>query len=196
MKRIGTLVLTVMLAVGGAAVVAAPAGADATHTVVVTPSTGLQDGQVVTVTGSGYTEVVTTDGWAAAMCNGKVLSQPFEAVAPLQDCDLATVLPVIKPDASGAISTSFTVRRTIAPQSGSVDCQTAPDGCAVLLGQFTPEGKFLGAVARVSFGPPPPTTVRDCAVRAWNDAAAGRPLRSVLRGFVACVLRVVARRHH
>jgi polyhydroxybutyrate depolymerase len=79
-------------------------------TVTVTPSTGLEEGQTVTVTGSGFASDVSLVG--LAQCDG-----------PQQSCAGQTVVPA----SGGAFSTTFVVHRSVL----GVDCGVAPGTCVL-----------------------------------------------------------------
>ena len=131
----------------------APAGA-AAHAITVTPSTGLSDGQVVTVTGTGFTETPAVNDWSVTECRAGVLDTPLTLSSAVDNCDVLTQpFTFVHADAQGAISTPFTVHRTITVQNAAVDCLQV--ACVVLVAQIT-TASFDGAGAPISFGPTPP----------------------------------------
>jgi LPXTG-motif cell wall-anchored protein len=90
-------------------------------TLTVTPNVDLEDGQVVSVTGSEF-----TPGGAVVMveCVG---GAPDESG---RKCDLSKTLKTTTVRDDGTIDTTFTVRRTLQTNSfGTVDCATVADGC-------------------------------------------------------------------
>jgi hypothetical protein len=127
MRRITTAsvvsLLLVVLAVTGSSV--GPAGAQAASpTVVVTPSTGLVDGQVVGISAAGFPPSTTV---VVRMC-------PPGAVGPF-DCsagDFATG----QTDAQGTFTGTHRVRRLVPAVDGAslVDCATAT--CSVMVGRL------------------------------------------------------------
>ena len=150
---VGAALATVAVAAVG---FAAPAGA-AVHSITVTPSTGLSDGQVVQVTGSGFTETPLVNDWAVSECRADVLNAPITLLNALGSCDVATPPFVfVHADAQGNFSMAFTLHQTITVGTSPVDCSVTP--CAILVAQITSSSLgFDGAGAPISFGPPPPS---------------------------------------
>jgi hypothetical protein len=107
----------VVVAAGGLAVGASPAAAAGTITV--TPSTGLVDGQVVNVTGSGW-EPPHTIGY----CQGL-------PIIPASQDNCATVPGLTTPDAQGNFSVSLAVSRVIIVQGIQVDCAAPSSPCVI-----------------------------------------------------------------
>ena len=97
----------------GRAPVSAPA---TTPTLTASPSTGLLDGQSISVAGSGL----------AAKARDVVAECLTGATDPLDSCDVGSSRPV-KSNGSGSFSISFTAVRVIEPGEfgSSVDCATA-----------------------------------------------------------------------
>jgi LPXTG-motif cell wall-anchored protein len=90
-------------------------------TLTVTPNVDLEDAQVVSVTGAGF-----TPGGAVVMveCVG---GSPDESG---RKCDLSKTLKTASARDDGTIDTTFTVRRTLQTNLfGTVDCATVADGC-------------------------------------------------------------------
>jgi|GEM_PF-5958025 Neocarzinostatin family. len=132
--------------------VATPAGA-AAHVVTVSPNTGLTDGQVVQVTGSGFTETPIVNDWSVAQCTGAVVGAVLTLDLALANCD-ATTQPFtfVHADALGNLSTTFVVHTSFTPSAGAqgpVDCTVTP--CALLVSQLTNAG-VIGAAAPITFG--------------------------------------------
>src|SRR3954447_3696758 len=92
-KRIGISLVVVAVTLGGALVAVEPAGAAAVHTVTVTPSTRLSDGQTVTVAGTGFDETPAIYDWAVTQCSAAVLAGPITLDTAINDCD-GTSFPV------------------------------------------------------------------------------------------------------
>jgi hypothetical protein len=199
-RRLGGAGLAIVLVLGGVAMTGGAAGADATHTVAVTPNTGLADAQTVTVDGTGFTEFGTAGEWTVAECDGAQVDLPLFISNALHNCDVhpESTVTLVAADASGHLTTPFTVHTTIAIESGTLDCRTAPNGCAILVGQLLPGGSTVaGAVVPISFAPPPPpppTTIRDCVIALWHGAVAHQP--RVLHDFLRCVIGVLREQHH
>ena len=108
----------------GLALLGAGTALAASPAVTVTPSTGLTDGQQVSITGSGFSanSTVTVLECAANMSN--------------PSCDVADQLTVTS-DATGAFTATLTVRASFeganpltGADAGAVDCAVSP-GCAV-----------------------------------------------------------------
>ena len=93
------------------------AGAEASATATVSPSTGLVNGQTVTVTGAGFAANASIGG---AVCND--VGDGADA------CDTANVL-LTTADPSGAFTVQFTVRRILHTANGTVDCASAAQVC-------------------------------------------------------------------
>lgn len=150
--------LVVALTLGiGLVAGAAPAGA-AGWQVTVSPSTGLTDGQSVTVTGTGYTEHPLTQfvvDWTIVECNDAVLNSPLDPVLVTTNCDITTTPFVyVHADAAGNVSGSFPVRASFTTGNGTaVDCSQTQ--CALIVAQITDAG-FVGAAAPIAFGSAPP----------------------------------------
>ncbi|MEU0885778.1 enediyne antibiotic chromoprotein [Lentzea sp. NPDC005914] len=144
--RQGIARVAAVLIMSGALVGSTPAFA-AAPALSVTPSTGLSDGQSVTVTGSGFP---AGDAVAAVQCN--VPEDPAKISCNFPDNAQTTT------DSDGGFSAALTVRAqfdgvnpiTGAP-AGHVDCTVAP-GCGVLAGSLATPEVFAGP-APISFTP-------------------------------------------
>jgi hypothetical protein len=160
-RRFGIAVVTLALAAAGLVGATAPAGATAGHAVTVTPSTGLSDGQTVTVSGTGFTETPIVNDWSVAMCRPEILAGAPTIEDAIANCDITTQPFVFThADANGNLSTPYTVRKTFAANGTQITCGQAPNDCAILVAQLTSVG-FVGAAAPISFGQPVPT-LKDC----------------------------------
>jgi Neocarzinostatin family len=167
-RRIGISAVVVALALGTTFATVTPAGAAAVHTVTVTPSTGLSDGQTVTVTGTGFDETpLLPDGFAIQQCRAAILSVPIDVGVAITNCDQSTGGSAFA-DAAGNISTSLVVHTTITTGLGagtsSFTCGQAPNDCAILIAQFATDGQttqFVAAATPISFGTPT-RTLGDC----------------------------------
>jgi hypothetical protein len=136
--------------------------------VTVTPSTGLTDGQTVTVSGTGF---VQGPFLRILQCAG----EPGDLSSAVSLCDLGPfVLPAV--DAQGnVLPTPFTVSETISTSGlGLVNCRTSQ--CVILIGQLP--GRFL--FTPISFGAPTPTSTAQCKHGGWRNLAneQGRPFRT------------------
>ncbi|MBW4721861.1 enediyne antibiotic chromoprotein [Saccharothrix obliqua] len=129
-------------AAGFALTLGTPASAAASAAVSVSPATGLADGATVTVSASGFaTSTSATALQCAILADGKGACN----VAEFHDFNLS----------GGAGSTSVVVRRSFTgyvmpdgPEVGTVDCDTAPGGCQIVVGGNT--GEYGNAA--ISFG--------------------------------------------
>jgi hypothetical protein len=160
-RRLGIAALTMALACTGlVGLAAAPASADATHVVTVTPSTGLSDGQTVTVTGDGYVEAAIAD-WVVTMCSPAILDS-FTLENAIGSCAVGQApFTFVQADGNGHISTPLTLPKTFGTSNGTVTCGQAPNDCYILVAQLVPGSGFLGDAVPISFGQPVPT-LRDC----------------------------------
>jgi hypothetical protein len=104
----------------GGSPVGAPSG---TPTLTADPSTGLLDGQSISVSGSGL--AAKNDDLLAECVTG--------ATSPVESCDVETV-KTVKTGASGSFTTSYTAVRMIevGGSSSTVDCATA-DACILVV---------------------------------------------------------------
>jgi hypothetical protein len=113
---LAVMVMTITVSV----IVASPASAAVV--VKVDPSTGLADGQPVTVTGSGFKPNISV---GSAECSAAVSTSRNTS-----DCDLSTSRTG-NSDGSGGASFVLRLKRTIQTQNGTVDCATAASPCVV-----------------------------------------------------------------
>jgi Neocarzinostatin family len=110
--------------------------------VVVTPSTDLEDGAAVSVGASGFG---SNQDLVAIEC-----ARPDGAVNVCNTTDASSA----QTDEQGAATTSLVVRRTFqgntgdGSQWGTVDCDSAPAGCVVVV--LKPDGSGI-ALASISF---------------------------------------------
>jgi hypothetical protein len=156
-RRLGIAAVTLSLALAGLIGVATtPAGADATHTVTVTPSSGLSDGQTVTVSGTGFTETPVVNDWSVTQCSAAVLTSPVTLDTAINECNQAQPIVFTHADFAGNVGASLVVHRTFTAGSGagahSITCGQAPGDCAVLVSQLTTGGILTSGAAAISFG--------------------------------------------
>jgi hypothetical protein len=169
---------------GGVVGAAAPISFLGDHTVTVTPHTGLRDGQVVTVSGTGFVEHPVLDKWVVLMCSPAGVATPLSLQNTVAHCDVLNepgTSVAARPD--GTLGTPFTVHETFATPSGPVTCGQAPNDCSVLVAYVTTTG-FVGASAPISFAPPVPT-LRDC-IRTFLADHQHRPA-SKLHRLLVCI---------
>jgi hypothetical protein len=167
------------------------------HTVTVTPSTGLRDGQTVAVTGTGYIEAPVLGEWAVLQCSAKVVASPFTADDVVNECSQNPPYGSAPPDPSGNISGSLEVRKTFVAGAGatahSVTCGAAPQDCAIVVAHFTTEADFVGAAAPISFATPVPT-LRDC-IRSFLGDHQHRPAVKLHR-LLVCIFTALTHKPH
>jgi hypothetical protein len=119
------------------------AGAATAPTVQVQPSTNVADGQVVTVTGSGFTPSETI----------LVLECQAGATGPF-NCDINTVQSLFQPtDSNGNFSTPYVATRNIWVNSGWLDC-SVPGTCVLGVTDNASLSEF--ASAPLTFDPTAP----------------------------------------
>jgi hypothetical protein len=102
-------------------------------TVTATPSTGLVDGQSITISGTGFTPNVQV---AAAECGAGTVGT--------QSCDLGNVVYGTS-DGSGDASISFTVHASLSTATGTIDCTTGAGACVVGLANLNDLSEANGA---------------------------------------------------
>jgi hypothetical protein len=121
------------------------AGATVAPSLVVTPSTGLTDGQTVTVTGSNF---AVSSSLYVVECSG--LSEA--------DCDIADgILGTASTDASGAFSLSFVVHTGT---FGTANCDSTSTTCAInATTDPNPSDTAAAATAPISFAAPTVPTI-------------------------------------
>ena len=174
-----------VLAVVGAALLLAvfmPPGAQAQEapTLTVTPSTGLEDGQTVTVTGGPFPELVSP---VLVQCTGSVVATDVTSV--VTQCDFARGAAPSFDAAGNLLPTSLTVHDVINLEAfipdQTYDCTVRNDCVIVLAGFLAPAASQLfGVKAPISFGAPTPESKADCKRGGWRDLAndQGQPFRN------------------
>jgi hypothetical protein len=194
-NRIGISAVVVALTFGGALVAVEPAGAAAVHTVTVTPSTGLSDGQTVTVSGTGFDETPIIYDWAVSQCSAAILAAPTDLNTAINECNQQEPFLFTHADAAGNVSSTLVVHKTItvgvANGAKTVTCGQAPNDCAVLVAQLTGGGILVGAAAPISFGTPTPT-LGDCIRDFLGDHHHG--IRYRFHRLLVCIFTVLT--HH
>jgi hypothetical protein len=180
----GLMLPAVLLPAQGAAAQEAPS-------ISVTPSTGLADGETVTVTGGpSFPELRSAP---VVECAEPVALEITSVVTRCRILAEATF------DAEGSlVPTSITVREVFTASSGFVpegpitfDC-TVANNCSVGVFGFLPDQTFFGATTPIRFGPDVPATRADCLNGGWRNLAndQGQPFRNLGQ----CVSFVVAHR--
>src|SRR3954465_4780590 len=144
-----------VFALSSVLVVASATPAGAAVTVTVDPSTGLADGQAVTITGTGFAPGASV---GAAECSAAVAQSHSTS-----DCDLSNA-PIVPADSSGTAVIHLRAKATITTQSGTIDCVTAADPCIMGMGDTNdltnPEKTGGGPITFDPNAPPvPPPSV-------------------------------------
>jgi hypothetical protein len=135
-----------LVVAGAVVVVGMPSAAQTTRTLTVTPDTGLVDGDVVALHGTGFTPSATV-GFCQAVDDGT--PDPSDCGVPFQ---LASA------DAAGEFTASYTVRRFMTPSSvgATIDCAQPSANC--LIGA-TDLGSGNVPFAPITFAPRPARTL-------------------------------------
>jgi hypothetical protein len=131
------------------------------RTVTVEPSSGLADGQTVTVHGTGFLANTETGvGQCPAGTTGG-------------DC---VVLALFNADGQGAFTTTIQVQQHLAVNGGTIDCASSASACVVAAAAATDIGGTL-TVAPIRFGFPSPRSTSECKHGGWRQLAdrKGRP---------------------
>jgi hypothetical protein len=160
----------------------------------VTPSTGLTDGQTVTVAGTDFTP--SSASIVGSMCSAEVVERATttsDRGGYLNDgCGSDSFLTPV-PDSGGNFTVPMTVFVSQPNFTGGnpLEC-SAPDSCFALFIDYSASGAPV-AVAALAFGPPTPQSKAECKNGGWRNLAnqQGQPFRN--QGL--CVSFVVAHRH-
>jgi hypothetical protein len=147
------------------------------RTVTVVPSTGLVDGQSVTVRGTGFLANTETGvGECPAGTNGS-------------DC---AVIALFNADAQGAFTTTVQVQQHLALSGGTIDCASSGSACVIAAAAATDIPGTL-TVAPIRFGYPSPRSASECEHGGWRRLAdrSGRPFANQGR----CVSWVASQPH-
>jgi fibronectin-binding autotransporter adhesin len=157
-RRVGLKALVVVAVSAATLAPTLPAGAIRIPrtTVLVSPNTNLESGEVVTVKGNGYAPSPQTVYVGQCSATGTTLL--------VDDCDNIISFYVDSPNWI-TFTTPFTVQRYITTSAGTIDC-SAPDACTIGTTVF---GGLLGSSARISFSVP--TVVPGGAVVAEGNSA-------------------------
>jgi hypothetical protein len=155
--RVRAAAVSAVVALSAIFVVASAPAAAAAVTVTVTPSTGLADGQPVTITGEGFAPNTSV---GTAECSAAVATSRNTS-----DCDLSSA-PIVQADQSGTAVFHLRAKRTITTQNGTVDCLTAAQPCVIGVADVsnisdpaTSGGMAISFDANAPPPPPPDVTV-------------------------------------
>ncbi len=149
-KRFGSLAMAVAIASAGSLASGQAPALGAARAIVVTPASGLSDGQSVAVTGSGFSPNASM---AATQCLAGAVAQA--------SCDLSGV-SVFASDAAGAFHASLTVHASITTPTGTADC-TVVGQCIVGAAEIT-NINTANAFAPIVFQPAAPPQRGNVAV--------------------------------
>jgi hypothetical protein len=183
LAAMGVLLVTAVVLPSSAAASAAP-------TLEVTPNTGLRDGQLVSVRGTGYSGTFAV---GALECPPQFAGRTeFTIAEVLAGCGFLVISGSLDPDASGAVAGSVAVQEVFSPSTStapSYDC-TVRNDCVLLVAGLAGSG-LRGASVPIRFGPATPATKADCRHGGWRTVAdgSGQPFRNQGQ----CVRFVVAR---
>jgi hypothetical protein len=152
--------------------VAAPS-ASAAVTLAVTPSTGLEGGDLIQIALSG-----ATPGDPVAWCEGVVTASPS-----VSNCDTLTET-FGTADASGSYMTTTRVQRYLFTDQGWIDC-ASPTGPRCGIGAEDVDQPSSMTVLPLQFAtpPPPPATRGTITVTPTNGLASGGQISIVGQGF-------------
>jgi hypothetical protein len=163
--------LTVMLMPGLATAQQAPS-------ITVTPSTGLVDGQTVTVEGTGFAPTTTFGSLTVGLCPADILIDVTQA--PFR-CSATAAFPV-PVDGSGTFVAQLQVFRSQPTFAGgnTLTCAAAPANCVVLaleVAGASSSPELIVATAPISFRA---ETIQDCQKGGWRSFSdgEGRPFRN------------------
>jgi hypothetical protein len=156
-RRRSVGLLLAVLACAGGLFVGAPR-AFAAGAVAVTPSTGLVDGQVVSISGSG---------WNSGALIGYCEAVPLE---PISESDCATAIPdVTTADVNGNFSVSLTVQRLITVGNQLIDC-AAPSAPCVLAAADANDIPGTAVWQTLHFASAPPLIIPGSVTQPEGDA--------------------------
>jgi hypothetical protein len=136
------------LFVGSLLFVVAPTDAQTTRTLTVTPDTGLVDGDVVQLEGSGF-----TPSDEVFFCQGVMDTTPDPA-------NCGGPISSVPANETGEFSATYTVQRFMTPSSvgATIDCAQPSANCMIGASDFFSPSPGL-AVAQLTFTPQPPRTL-------------------------------------
>lgn len=150
MRRFITTIAMSAMIIGGIAVMGAATASAAGPSILLTPSTGLQSGTAVSVSGTGFQDNETL--YALECIN-------LGASTNQTDCDTSTVA-IATTSATGTFTTSVTVvTGTISSTASPSTCGTSASdltNCAIVVSTNPPSAD--AAIAPITFALPSPTT--------------------------------------
>lgn len=115
-------------------------------TVVVTPSRRLVDGQLVAVSGAGFSPNASV---GLALCKPGPLSY--------SDCDISRSV-VVPADGNGGVATKLAVHAQLQTNNGVVDCTAAPGACVLGVANLA-DPVIENSLTPLSFFVPPPDVI-------------------------------------
>lgn len=185
------VVLAVVAVVLGTVVAPAAAQTQEGPTLTVTPNTGLVNGQVVSLAGTGFAEVVSI---AALECPPQFAGRTeFTITEVLSNCGFIAFTQAITVDEAGNLTGTAPVREVFTPSFGGppYDC-TIRNDCVLLVAGLGGPSELAGAAVPIRFGPAAPGSKADCKNGGWRNLAndQGAPFRNQGQ----CVSSVVSRR--
>lgn len=142
------------------------------------PSTGLRDGDVVTVTGEGFEP---GESVGIVQCAKEAAGDAPEDRAGVEACNIGAYSPVTADD-EGRIAGTFTVRRVLTtPLTGTVDCAAEAERCIVAAGAIADYDRSGGTP--LAFDPDvAPVPIPTIVVEPATDLADGQAVRVVADG--------------
>ena len=147
------------------------------RTLTIEPSTGLVDGQSVTVHGTGF--LASTETGVGQCPAGTTGSDCF-------------VIALFNTDAQGAFTTTVRIQQRLPVAGGTVDCASADGACVIAAASATDIAGTL-LVTPLHFRLPTPHSWSDCTHGGWRRVADGRGRPFANQG--TCVAWVVSHRH-
>jgi hypothetical protein len=175
-----------------------PQGAQAQEapSITVTPNTGLVDGQVIAVAGTGFVPDEPGSSGVATIvlvCPSAVLDfEPFDSDDLFGLVNVCGVLAgEASTDAGGVLASTLQVAQVMPTRLGDgvVECGDAPNDCIVFAGSVrlsprTGPTILRYATAFITFGPSSPQSKAECKNGGWRDFAndQGPPARRAERG--------------
>ena len=190
LRRVGLFVLVVAF---GAVAVPAPAQAQEAPTITVTPSTGLSDNEVVSLSGTGFGGSLVV---GVHQCPSQFAGRTdFTVSEVFYSCAFLNLGSDLTADAAGIVTASVSVQEVFAPYVGggqSYDCTVRDDCVLLVVGLGLGPTGLRGDTVTITFGPDVPQSRADCKGSGWRRFASdrGEPFRNQGQ----CVRFVVARR--
>jgi hypothetical protein len=167
------------------------AHAQETPSLTVTPNTGLTDGQVVSLAGTGFGGLISV---AVLECPPQFADRTeFTITEVLGSCGFIGFTDAVDIDAAGNLTGSAAVQEVFTPSSGgpSYDC-TVRNDCVILVAGLGGPSELAGATAPIRFGPEVPTSKAACKSGGWRNLADDQD--QPFRNQGQCVSFVVSRR--